>query len=312
MKNNYLLESEDNYLVSMKIEELIDKCLFKDSPVHSYDMEEVPLSNALEDLDTYGLFSEKKVIIVSNIESLTVEGNEKDIEHFLKYFKDSLDTILVIVTARKLNNTKKITKELKKNLEYISLTTNAVDFTKKELQGYTLESGVVRALVSYTLEDIGRIHQECEKLKLYRVDTKKISLHDVDELVIKKLGDSRDLTFEFVRALAAKDKKEALEKYHELEEYSIDAIPLIGLLASQFLIMYQVKILEKRTNLNQEIADTLGEKPYRIQKTRELTRYYSEQELRDILRKLADMDLKIKSSDVDGNFLVELFILENA
>ena len=234
MKNNYLLESEDNYLVSLKIEELIEKCNFKDSPVHSYDMEEVPLSNALEDLDTYGLFSEKKVIVISNIESLTTDGNEKDIEHFFKYFKDSLDTILVIVTAKKLNNTKKITKELKKNLEYISLTANALDFTKKELQGYTLENGVVRTLVSYTLEDIGRIHQECEKLKLYRIDTKKISLQDVEELVIKKLGDSRDLTFDFVRVLASKDKKGALDKYHELEEYSIDAIPLIGLLASQF------------------------------------------------------------------------------
>lgn len=312
MKNDYLLESEDSYLVSLKIEELIEKCNFKNSPVHSYDMEEVPLSNALEDLDTYGLFSEKKVIVISNIESLTTEGNEKDIEHFFKYFKDSLDTILVIVTARKLNNIKKITKELKKNLEYISLSTNAADFAKKELQGYTLENGVVKAIVDYTLEDIGRIHQECEKLKLYRADTKRISLSDVDELVIKKLGDSRDLTFEFVRVLASKDKKRALEKYHELEEYSIDAIPLIGLLASQFLIMYQVKILEKRTNLNQEIADILGEKPYRIQKTRELTRYYSAEELRNMLKKLADMDLKIKSSDVDGQFLIELFILENS
>lgn len=312
MKNNYLLESEDSYLVSLKIEELIEKCNFKNSPVHSYDMEEVPLSNALEDLDTYGVFSEKKVIVISNIESLTTEGNEKDIEHFFKYFKDSLDTILVIVTARKLNNIKKITKELKKNLEYISLSTNAADFAKKELQGYTLENGVVKAIVDYTLEDIGRIHQECEKLKLYRADTKRISLSDVDELVIKKLGDSRDLTFEFVRVLASKDKKRALEKYHELEEYSIDAIPLIGLLASQFLIMYQVKILEKRTNLNQEIADILGEKPYRIQKTRELTRYYSVEELRNMLKKLADMDLKIKSSDVDGQFLIELFILENS
>ena len=300
MKNNYLLESEDNYLVSRKIEELIDKCSFKD-----------PLSNALEDLDTYGLFSEKKVIIISNIESLPSDGNEKEIEHLFRYLKNSLDTILVIITARKLNNTKRITKELKKNLEYISLTTNAVDYVKKELQGYSLENGVIKALVSYTLEDIGRLHQECEKLKLYRMDTKKIALHDIDELVIKKLGDPRDLTFEFVRTLASKDKKGALDKYHELEEYSIDAIPLIGLLASQFLIMYQVKILEKRTKLNQEIADILGEKSYRVQKTRELTKYYSEKELRDILKKLADMDLKIKSSDVDGNFLIELFILKN-
>lgn len=311
MKNNYLLESEDSYLVSMKIEELIDKCSFKDSPIHSYDMEEVPLSNALEDLDTYGLFSEKKVIVISNIEALTTEGNEKDIEHFFKYFKDFLDTILVIVIAKKLNNTKKITKELKKNLEYISLTTSAVDFVKKELQGYMLENGVVRALVSYTLEDIGRLHQECEKLKLYRMDTKKIALSDVEELVIKKLGDSRDLTFEFVRTLASKDKKKALSKYQELLSYAVEPLALIGLLASQFLIMYQVKVLEKRGLSNNEIASMLGEKPYRIQKTRELTSYYSDYELRTILRKLADMDLKIKTTDVDGNFLIEIFILEN-
>lgn len=311
MKHNYLLESEDSYLVSLKQAELIDKCNFKDVPIHSYDMEEVSLSKALEDLDTYGLFSYKKVIVISNIEAITTEGNEKDIEHFFKYFKASLDTILVIVTAKKLNNTRKITKELKKNLEYISLTTNAEDFAKKELQAYTLENGVVRALVSYTLEDIGRLHQECEKLKLYRIDTKKISLSDVDELVVKKLGDSRDLTFEFVRTLASKNKKKSLSKYQELLSYATEPLSLIGLLASQFLIMYQVKILEKRRLSNNEIASMLGEKPYRIQKTRELTTYYSDQELRTILRRLADMDLKIKTTDVDGNFLIELFILES-
>ena len=312
MKNNYLLECEDDYLISLKIKEIIEKQGFSSCPVHSYDMEEVPLSSALEDLDTYGLFSEQKVIIISHIESLPSDNTDKDIEHFFKYFKDPLDSILLFVTARKLNNTKKITKELKKNLEIVSVSVDATSFVKEELQGYQLESGVVKKLVTDSLEDISRLHQECVKLKLYASDTKKITLSLVSELVVKKLGDPRDLTFDFVRILASKDKKNALDKYHELEEYSIDAIPLIGLLASQFLIMYQVKILEKRTNLNQEIADILGEKTYRIQKTRELTRYYSKQELRKILRKLADMDLKIKTTDVDGNFLIELFILENS
>ena len=96
-----------------------------------------------------------------------------------------------------------------------------------------------------------------------------------------------------------------------MRKYSVDAIPLVGLLASQFLIMYQVKLLENERKTNQQIADFLGEKPYRIQKTRELTRYYSLKELGVILRKLSDMDLKMKSTDVDGEFLVELFILEN-
>ena len=219
---------------------------------------------------------------------------------------------MLFVTARKLNNTKKITKELKKNLECPSFSADAVSFIKKELQGYQVDSQVVRKLATECLEDIGRIHQECSKLKMYCLDSKKITLEDVDRLVIRKLGDSKDLTFEFVRVLAEKDKKKALGKYHELCNYSIEPLSLLGLLASQYLIMYQVKVLEEKMRLNQEIADTLGEKPYRIQKTRELTRYYSKEELRAIFRKLADIDLKIKTTDVDGSFLIELFILENA
>ena len=312
MKNNYLLEQVDEYLIELKIKEIIESREFSSSPVHSYDMEEVPLSSAIEDLDTYGLFSEKKVIIVSHIESLASDTSEKEIEHFLKYLKNPLDSILLFVTARKLNNTKKITKELKKNLECPSFSADAVSFIKKELQGYQVDSQVVRRLATECLEDIGRIHQECSKLKMYCLYSKKITLEDVDRLVIRKLGDPKDLTFEFVRVLAAKDKKKALEKYHELCNYSIEPLSLLGLLASQYLIMYQVKVLEEKMRLNQEIADTLGEKPYRIQKTRELTRYYSKEELRTIFRKLADIDLKIKTTDVDGSFLIELFILENA
>ena len=70
MKNNYLLEQVDEYLIELKIKEIIESREFSSSPVHSYDMEEVPLSAAIEDLDTYGLFSEKKVIIISHIESI--------------------------------------------------------------------------------------------------------------------------------------------------------------------------------------------------------------------------------------------------
>lgn len=312
MKNNYLLEHEDDYLISLKMKEIMEEKGFSFCPVHSYDLEEVPLSSALEDLDTYGLFSEQKVIVISHIESFSSDDNEKDIKHLFKYFQNSLDSILVFVTARKLNNTKKITKELKKYLEVISLGIDATSFVKQEFQGYQLESGVVKRLVTDCLEDISRLHQECDKLKLYCYDSKKITIADVDNLVIKKLGDSRDLTFEFVRVLASKNKKKALEKYQELLSYSMEPLSLIGLFASQFLIMYQVKVLEKKGYSNQQIADVLGEKPYRIQKTRELTTFYSLSELRSIFRKLSDMDLKIKTTDVDGSFLIELFILENA
>ena len=45
------------------------------------------------------------------------------------------------------------------------------------------------------------------KLKNYKIDDKVITKEDIEELVVKKLGDSKDLTFAFSRSLAEKDKK---------------------------------------------------------------------------------------------------------
>ena len=129
-------------------------------------------------------------------------------------------------------------------------------------------------------------------------------------MVVKKLGDERDLTFAFSRSLAERDIKNSLLKYHELLNYNIEPLSIIGLLASQIRIIYQVKLLEKNRLSDREIADTLGEKSdYRIKKTRELTRLYSEDELLGLMQKLSDMDYKIKTTDVDGKNLIEMFII---
>lgn len=310
MKNNFLLESEDYLLIDLKIKEKIGELGFLNVEVNRYDLEEDSLGCVLEDLDTYGLFSSKKIIVVNNIELLNNDEKDKDVKHFFDYLKNPVSDNLVFLTAKKLNNTKKVVKELKKLVTVLTLSMDINSYIKKELEGYQLESGVIKEISSRTLDDIGRIHEECEKLKMVNYPAKRISVNDVNQLVIKKLGDPRDLTFDFVRSLASKNKEKALKQYIELQDYAIDALSLIGLLASQFLIMYQVKLLEKETNLNQKIADILGEKPYRIQKTRELTSAFTLKELGEVLRYLSDMDLKIKTSDVDGNFLVELFILK--
>ena len=73
---------------------------------------------------------------------------------------------------------------------------------------------------------------------------------------------------------------------------------------------YQVKILEKQRLSADEIAKTLQEKnSYRVKKTKELTRYYTEKELLDLMQQLADIDLKLKTTDADPHNLIELFIL---
>lgn len=305
--NNYLIEGSDYISVNNKISEIIKKNGFSDASISKYDLSEGLLDDALEDLNTYGLFSDKKIVIINNFDKMDPLLNKP--EELLKYVENSSSLNLLFVVSDKYDDRKKIIKDLKKGMEFIKISSDPVEFTKSCLDGYRVENGVINLLVNNTLGDVTRLYNECNKLKTYKINDKYISKDDVEELSFKRLGDSTETTFQFSRALAEKDKKSALTLYQELLNYKIEPLSIIGLLASQFRIMYQVKSLEEKNMRNDEIASSLKEKPYRITKTRELTRYYSKKEILDLMIKLEDIDLKIKTTSVDANTLVQLFIL---
>lgn len=305
--NNYLIEGSDYISVNNKISEIIKKNGFSDASISKYDLSEGLLDDALEDLNTYGLFSDKKIVIINNFDKMDPLFNTP--EELLKYVENSSSLNLLFVVSDKYDDRKKIIKDLKKKMKFIKISTDPVVFTKSCLEGYKVENGVINLLVNNTLGDVTRLYNECNKLKTYKINDKYISKDDVEELSFKRLGDSTETTFQFSRALAEKDKKSALKLYQELLNYKIEPLSIIGLLASQFRIMYQVKNLEEKNMRNDEIASSLKEKPYRITKTRELTRYYSKREILDLMIKLEDIDLKIKTTSVDANTLVQLFIL---
>ena len=73
---NYLLESEDYISLQQKIDELIKNNDFSNATISTYDMDDSSLENALEDLDTYSFFSDKKVIIIKKIEVLDQEESK--------------------------------------------------------------------------------------------------------------------------------------------------------------------------------------------------------------------------------------------
>ena len=307
--NNYLLENTDPIVIKNETKNLIKKNNFEGSQVSIYDIEEVPLEKALEDLDTYGFLSSKKVVIIKNIDILKYDDNKKDLDHLFKYLENSSSDNLLIIEVKKLDNKTKLSKELKKKCNYIESSLNTKSFIKGQLKGYDISQDTINLLDEYCLEDITKIYNECEKLKEYRIDEKKITSQDVRELVVRKQGDTKETTFQFSRALAEKNKKEALNLFNSLLEKNNDSIAIVGLLASQLRIIYQVKILEERNMSDREIASTLCEKEFRIKKTRELTRLYSRDELNKLIITLSDIDLKMKTTDIDPKPLIQMFII---
>lgn len=308
--NNYLLESNDSIALEKSQEKIIKDNKFTKASIYTYDLEEPSLDNALEDLDTYGLFTQEKVIILKNIELLKYDDNKKEFEHLFRYLDNPNPDNLLIIEVNKLSSNSKVGKVLKEKCNYEKIELNTKSYIKQLLKDYEIDSNTVNLLDNYCLGDISKIYNECQKLKNYKYDEKVITEDDVKELVTKKLGDSKDLTFAFSRSIALRDKKDALKKYKELLSYNFEPISIIGLLSSQIRIIYQVKLFEKERLTDKEIANILEEKSdYRITKTRELTKLYTEDTLLHLLQELSDIDLKMKTTDLDANALLEQFII---
>ena len=281
--NNYLLESDDILAIEQTEEKLIKDNKFTKASIFKYDLEESSLDNALEDLDTYGLFTQEKVIILKNIELLKYDDYKNEFEHLFRY----LD-----------------------KCEYTKIELNTKSYIRQQFKDYEIDSNAINLLDEYCLGDISKIYNECLKLKDYKLFEKVITEDDIREIVDKKLGDSKDLTFSFSRSIALRDKKDALKKYKELLSYNFEPISIIGLLSSQIRIIYQVKLLEKEKLSDHEIANMLEEKSdYRITKTRELTKLYTEETLLHLLQELSNIDYKMKTTDLDANALLEQFII---
>ena len=208
MNNNYLIEGSNYISINNKISEIIKKNNFSDASISKYDLSEDLLEEVIEDLNTYGLFSDKKIVIINNFDKMDPDINR--VEELLKYVENSSSLNLLFVVSDKYDDRKKIIKDLKKKMEFIKVSSDPVEFTENCLKGYKVEDGVITLLVNNTLGDISRLYNECNKLKIYKINDKYISKEDVLELAVKKLGDSTDITFQFSRSLAEKDKKKAL------------------------------------------------------------------------------------------------------
>ncbi len=306
MNNLYFLEGESHKLLELKVKEILDNNHVPDSELITYDMDEVNVSDAILDLDTYGFFNERKVVYCKNATFLTTSKCEieHNIDVLTKYLNNPNPNNILIISCTKGDSKKNVVKLLKKTCQCINMDIDLTKFVKEKFSGYKINMATINYLLENTGTDLDRINNEIDKLLELKFDEKEITNKDIDLIVIKKIDNN---IFNLIDAIITKNKEKSLSIYNNMVNYGEDVFRIFIALANQIRLIYQVKIL--RNLSNEEIADKLKLKnPKQVMAIRYKIDKYKESELLSYLHKLAIMDEELKTGKCIDEIVFPVFI----
>lgn len=294
----YLIYGLNDFLIKSELDKIIDKNKIETDSITTYNSD-ILLEDIIRDAEVIPLFSDKKLIIV-DFDVFDSNGS-KLLEKYLKNRNPS--TILVfIIRSEKLDERKKIFKLIDK-IECNKVNINS--FAKKLFDGYEISSSTLNKLIARVGDDLYNLSNEIEKLKVFKINDKVIKDEDL-VITIKNIDDD---IFGFIDNVINKNSEKVIETYNELLKKNGEPIAIIVMIANQIRLMYQVKLLYSKGNSNDMMASILEVHPYRVKLALEKGRIYSEKTLLDLLEKLADLDVSIKSGKIDADIGLELFLL---
>ena len=278
-----------------------------------YDYNDVEIEEVINELSYPDLFGETKLIILYNSKFLTSDEKLEN-DSFDNYINNPNNSnyLFLITESDTLDERKKIVKNLRKKYEVINFDKfseyDATKYIKKSFldDEYKIDDKVIKEIISRLSLNIGIINNEINKLKLFKLEDKTITLEDVYNVTSKLPEDN---VFKLVDAVINNDKTEIFRLYDDFKLIGVDEIALIGLLASQFRFMYQVKLLMDDNKNKFEIISVLKSHPYKTEITMKKVNSYSESKILDILYKLSLIDSSIKSGELDKSYALENFFL---
>lgn len=297
MKTIYVIQSNDYISIKENINNILKDNNVSNDCLIKYDLSNTLIEDVIEDLDTYNFLVEKKVIVCDNAWFLTgskIRGMiEQNVDSFTKYLNNPSSENILILICDKLDERKSIVKLLKEKATFIDNEISINKIIKSRLEDFKMEDYVIKYFIEYCGNDNEKILNELEKLKCYKYSDKIITYDDIDSIVLKTFNDN---VFSLIDAIMNKNKKKAIKLYEDLLNNGEDINKILSLLADQFRMIYNGKILLKEYNNNyREVASILDIHPYRFQKSIESSYNYSLKDVLKYLEMIDDIEIDIKT-----------------
>lgn len=308
----YVLYGENETEINKYMDSLQKENNIEDKITYNY--KDSNIEDVLEEASYSDLFGTKKLIVLNEADFLTSKSTleHKGLDDYIN--SPNPNTILIFKMAiDKLDERKKIVKTLKEKSKVIEFKLpdekNIDTYIKNYFKdlNYEITLDAVNEIKKRLKANPKVLDSELNKLALYKYNDKKINIDDVTKTITKY---EENNIFKLVDAVVKKDKGKIFTLYKELIENKEEPTVILVLLANQFRLMYQANILAESGLDKYKIGTFLKEHHYRVGLALENSRNIEQSELIKYLKRLAEIDIEIKTGLTDKTKALETFFLE--
>ena len=315
---NYLLIGNEIYGQNQRKKQLIEQYVSIDDQMNlTYYNEDAnnDIRQLIIQCQTYPFLSDYRVIVYENpsfiFDSKLLDAKQQ--QALVDYLSNPVETtVLIMVINKTVNSNSLIYKKISKYFKiekFDKLSQN--DFEKLvrddlKNNSVNISKDALDLLLSRLDNDVEKYKNELNKLLTYGTE---LDYQDIDYLINQPIEND---IFKLTNAINQNDLAASLKVYRDLlTNNKNDVLSIIGLLASQYRSMSQVKLLSQLGYNNAQIAAKLnvsaGSVYYKLRDSLSL----STKELMDKLNQLAILDESIKSGLTEPVSGLELFIIRN-
>ncbi len=312
IRSLYAIVGEENYLRQSSLKRIEKAVLGENSNELArtvIDGQGFSQAAFVDALQAMPMFGGQSLVVVRDTEKISKEK----LENILPYLEKITDTVTVVFMAAKLDGRSKFMQVVSKNkkaaiVECKPLYANQLpSWINMEMRHFKkqIAQNAAAFLGDIVGSDLGQLVQSMERVSLFVGAKKVIELADVEEAIAETTQRS---VFELTDAIGNKDKAKALAVLHNLMEYGASPVLVLNMIARHFRILMKAKEVAGKGS-SRELASYLGVNPYFAKNYLDQAQKYSKDEIKNKFINLCACDLKIKSSRLPRERILEQLIM---
>ncbi len=306
---------------------------FRDFSLHEFDLAETPMVEILDAARTPSLMAPFQVFFVRGVKALYTRGSHDAAFNAIEeYVKNPNPDALLIFVADHISIPADVRRmdladrdRYQRIRETLGQSCGIVELARVEegeavrwaietgaAEGVKVDNDAARELVDALGGDMMMVANELEKLVLFVGEKKRISLGDVETMVLA--AKQRSL-YELTDAISAKDRVralgvlEAILSSGEGEEAAIGHVYMLAKTFRQMLVIFEKRVRDSRA-LWAALWQGFRVPPFAAEDIiRQARRYKSRRELTRALRLVARADLDLRSNPPSKRLVLERLVL---